>query len=381
LADLLALKWRPSLFGEVIGQDDAVALLRKTVLLQRYFPCYLVSGPYGSGKTTLARIFSKAILCDGSLDGEPCGSCESCRQFDRIQNPNYEELDSASHGSVEDIRRLRESAFYRPFGGKRRRVVYLDEAGSISHAGNNAFLKLLEEGSETVVFVMTTTEPDRILETVKSRAFEIDLRRLTPSDIYSRLVHVATAENIQNEDKALRLIATYSQGHMRDALMLLDQMTISGSVSVETARSMLKVDSKLEYLKLLHALASDFNKVLEVLDQLETRRVPLDIWKGLLEATVDCYLVQKNVEPELDPAEVGWVKRVLEQGATFLTSTMSLLSQLQTPHSQVELRFNICQIAEKVGRKASTGQTSSAQDLRGLARKSPVVVGASRATD
>jgi DNA polymerase-3 subunit gamma/tau len=380
MADLLALKWRPSLFEEVIGQDAAVSLLKISVVLQRYFPCYLVSGPYGSGKTTLARIFSKAILCDSPRDGEPCSSCESCRQFDRIQDPNYEELDSASHGSVEDIRRLREGAFYRPFGGKRRRVVYLDEAGSISHAGNNAFLKLLEEGAETVVFVMTTTEPDRILDTVKSRAFEIDLRRLTPSDIYGRLLHVAGVERIQYEEKALRLIATYSQGHMRDALMLMDQMRLTGAISVDTARSMLKVDSKLEYLKLLHALASDFNKVLEIMDQLETRRVPLEIWKGLLEASVDCYLVQKSVEPELDPAEVGWVRKVLEQGQTFLTSTMSLLSQLPTPHSQVELRFNICQLAEKVGRKASTANATSANNLRDLARKTPLTA-VSRVTE
>lgn len=369
MADLLALKWRPSLFQEVIGQDDAVQLLRKSVSLTRYFPCYLISGPYGSGKTTLARIFSKAILCDGNSDGEPCGSCESCKQFDRIQNPNYEELDSASHGSVEDIRRLREGSFYRPFGGKRRRVVYLDEAGSISHAGNNAFLKLLEEGSETVVFVMTTTEPDKILDTVKSRAFEIELRRITPSEIYNRLLQVSSVESIQFEEKALRLIATYSQGHMRDALMLLDQMRIVGNVTVDVARSMLKVDSKLEYLKLLFSLATDFNKALEVLDLLETRRVPLEIWRGVLEASVDCYLVLKNVEPELDPAEVGWVKKVLDQGATFLTSTMTLLNQLQTPHSQVELRFNICQIAEKVGPKGKSATATSAASLRDLARK------------
>lgn len=366
---LLALKWRPSTFAQVIGQDDAVSLLRKSVSLQRFFPCYLISGPYGAGKTTLARIFSKAILCDNPRDGEPCEICESCSQFDGIKNPNYSELDSASHGSVDDIRRLREDSFYRPFGGKRRRVVYLDEAGSISHAGNNAFLKLLEEGAETVVFVMTTTEPDKILDTVKSRAFEIELRRITPNDIYERLQHISTVEGIRAEEKALRLIATYSQGHMRDALMLLDQMRIKGEITVDVTRSMLKIDSKLEYLKLLYAIATDFNQVVEILNLLETRRVPADIWKGLLEASVDCYLLSKNVEPELDPAEVGWVRKVLEKGPVFLTSTMTLFNQLPMPNSQVELRFNICQVAEKVGQKGQSAPSSSASDLRALAKR------------
>jgi DNA polymerase III subunit gamma/tau len=371
LAELLALKWRPSVFSEVVGQDEAVSLLQKSVKLERYFPCYLVSGPYGSGKTTLARIFSKAILCDSSRDGEPCGDCSSCTQFDRAQNPNYSELDSASHGSVEDIRRLRDDALYRPIGGKKRRVVYLDEAGSISHAGNNAFLKLLEEGAETVVFVMTTTEPDRILDTVKSRSFEIELRKLPTIIIHARLQHVAKVEGISSQDKALRLIATYSQGHMRDALMLLDQMRVAGEITEERARAMLKVDSKLEYLKLYHAIASDFTKMLAILDLLETRRVPVEIWRGLLEAASDCYLVYRSVEPELDPVEVGWVKQVLEQGATFLTTSMAMMNQQSVPHNQVELRFNLFQLAEKTGRKAPTTGASSASDLRNLAKRSP----------
>jgi DNA polymerase III gamma/tau subunit len=250
-------------------------------------------------------------------------------------------------------------------------VVYLDEAGSISHAGNNAFLKLLEEGAETVVFVMTTTDPDRILDTVKSRSFEIDLRRLTPSDIHGQLLKVATTESIPFEDRALRLIATYSQGHMRDALMLLDQMRLNLMVDEQTARSMLKVDSKLEYLKLLHAIATSFDQAIEVLDALETRRVPLEIWRGILEASVDCYLVLRNVEPELDPAEVGWVKKILEPGPTFLVSAMNLLKELSTPHSQVELRFNICQLAEKVGKKGTGSMVTSASNLRDLARRPP----------
>jgi DNA polymerase-3 subunit gamma/tau len=377
MATLLALKWRPVRFSEVMGQESAVTLLRKSIQLQRFFPCYLIAGPFGAGKTTLARIFSKAILCDQHVAGEPCDTCESCIQFDRLSNPNYEELDSASHGSVDDIRRLRDSSLYKPIGGKKRKVVYLYEAGSISNAGNNAFLKLLEEGAETVVFVMTTTEPDRILDTVKSRAFEIELRRITPHDTYTRIVQVAREEGIEYEDKALHLISSYSQGHLRDALMLLDQIRITGPITLDMTRSMLKVDSKIEYLKLLYALGTDFNQTLEILELLESRRVPSDIWKGLLESSVDCFLLQKNVEPELDPVEIGWVKKVLELGPTFLTSTMALFNQLQAPHHQVELRFNLCQIAEKVGKKGTATQATSAQNLRDLARKQPV----SRAMD
>lgn len=367
--NLLALKWRPAHFSDVVGQTDAVSLLKRSVALKRFFPCYLISGPYGAGKTTLARIFSKAILCDRPVDGEPCDACDSCIQFDRVANPNYSELDSASNGSVEDIRRLRSDSLFAPFGGKRWRVVYLDEAGSISQAGNNAFLKLLEEGSDTVIFVMTTTDPDRILDTVKSRAFEIELSRLTPNEIYSRLQTVAASEGISYEEKALRLIATYSQGHMRDALMLLDQMQIVGTITTEVARSMLKVDSKIEYLKLLHALGTDFSKAIEILEFLETRRVSSEIWRGLQEASVDCYLRQKQIETELDPAEVGWVQEILKIGPVFLASTMTLLGQLSSPHNSVELKFNICQMGTVV--KKSPTQGSGISDLRSLGKRAP----------
>lgn len=369
---LLALRWRPAKFSEIIGQPVPVKLLSKSVELRRLFPCYLISGPFGSGKTTLARIFSKGILCDLPIVGEPCEICDSCVQFSAGTNPNYSELDSASHGSVDDVRRLRDESLFKPFGGKRKRVVYLDEAGSITRAGNNAFLKLLEEGAESVIFVMTTTDPDNILDTVKSRCFEIELSKLTTLEIYQRLVHVASIERIGFDVKALRLIASYSQGHMRDALMLLDQMRIMGTVTEESAREMLKVDTRVEMFKLYHAVATDFSLLLKILEGVESRLTAFEIWRGLLESVVDCYLIYRQVQTDLDPVEAEWARKITEQGPTFLTTFMQLIQQLTPPRNSAELRFNLCQLVEKCGKRSPT-TSANVNSLRDLARRSPVV--------
>lgn len=371
--ELLALKYRPAKFSELIGQQRAVKLLQRSVQLKRYFPCYLISGPFGAGKTSIARIFSQAVLCERPEDGEPCSACSSCREFEAATNPNYSELDSASHGSVEDIRRLRDEANYKPFGGRDRRVVYLDEAGSITRAGNNAFLKLLEEGSDSVIFVMTTTDPDNILDTVKSRAFEIELNKISPNDIFSRLEHVIKLESIEADEKALRLIASYSQGHMRDALMLLDQMRLSGPITEQVAREQLKVDTKVEFLRLLYALGSGkVSEMVELLSVLETRLTPIEIWKGVQEAVADCYMLYRSVTVDLDAVEIGWAKRVIDLGSAFITTALQTISQLQQPHSQIEERLNLIQLAERCGQKTTASPGASrASNLYDLARKHP----------
>jgi DNA polymerase III gamma/tau subunit len=154
--------------------------------------------------------------------------------------------------------------------------------------------------------------------------------------------------------------------------MLLDQMRILGPITEETTRQMLKVDTKVEFLKLLHSLASDFPMMLTQLDSIESRLMPLEIWKGLLEAMLDCYLVYRSVPTELDQVEQEWAKHVIAVGATFLTSSMQLTQQLPTPHSMVDVRFNLYQLAERTGRKNPVAQATSVRNIQDLARRSAV---------
>lgn len=215
-------KWRPRVFGDVKGQDHIVTTLQNQIRSERIGHAYLFCGTRGTGKTSVAKIFARAVNCEHPVDGSPCGECPSCRQIQAGTSLNVVEIDAASNNGVENIREIRDQVQYPPTEGKYR-VYIIDEVHMLSTGAFNALLKTLEEPPSYVIFILATTEVHKIPITVLSRCQRYDFRRITVDTIADRLKELTDAEGMAVEDRALRYVAKAGDGSMRDALSLLDQ--------------------------------------------------------------------------------------------------------------------------------------------------------------
>lgn len=254
-----ARKYRPSTFKSVVGQHALVNTLKNAVKSGRLAHSYLFCGQRGVGKTTMARIFAKAINCEHLTDdGEPCNECESCRAFNEQRSLNIIELDAASNNSVDDIRQLTDQVLVPPVTG-RYRVFIVDEVHMLSAAAFNAFLKTLEEPPKYVIFILATTERQKILPTILSRCQKYDFQRITPSDIAEQLKYVADHEGYTTEPEALNVIAQKADGAMRDALSIFDQVAAAsmGNITYRAAIDNLNVLDYDYYFRLVDAFADN----------------------------------------------------------------------------------------------------------------------------
>lgn len=250
-----ARKYRPSTFASVVGQKALTATLKNAIATDRLAHAYLFCGGRGVGKTSCARIFAKTINCTKpTADGDPCNECESCRAFNENRSLNIIELDAASNNSVDDIRGLVDQVQVPPTEG-RYRVFIIDEVHMLSTAAFNAFLKTLEEPPSYVVFILATTEKQKIIPTILSRCQIYDFNRITVNDMVEHLLYVASQEGITAERAALSLIARKADGAMRDALSIFDQVAASsrGNITYATAINNLNVLDSTYYTKLVEA--------------------------------------------------------------------------------------------------------------------------------
>lgn len=215
-------KWRPSTFEDVKGQDHIVQTLKNQITSQRIGHAYLFCGTRGTGKTSIAKIFARAVNCENPVDGSPCNECPTCNGINSGASLNVVEIDAASNNGVENIRDIREQVQYPPTEGKYR-VYIIDEVHMLSTGAFNALLKTLEEPPSYVIFILATTEVHKIPITVLSRCQRYDFKRITLATLTARLDELTKAEQIQVEEKALAYIARAADGSMRDALSLLDQ--------------------------------------------------------------------------------------------------------------------------------------------------------------
>ena len=215
-------KWRPKAFDDVVGQAHVVKTLKNEVMSKRISHAYLFTGSKGTGKTSCAKILAKAINCMNSSDGNPCGKCEVCKSIEQNNMLDITEIDAASNNGVENIRSMREEAVFSPVNCKYR-VYIVDEVHMLSVGAFNAFLKILEEPPEHVVFILATTEVHKIPATIISRCQRFDFYKIGTEDICKRLEYICEKENIKIESSAIKLIANSSDGAMRDALSILDQ--------------------------------------------------------------------------------------------------------------------------------------------------------------
>src|SRR6201994_2914110 len=219
---VIARKWRPQTFADLVGQTHVTETLANAIKNNRVAHAYIFSGARGVGKTTAARILAKALNCVNGPTATPCGECDACKEIATGSSLDVIEIDAASNRGIDQIRELREMVRYAP-AGSRNKVVILDEAHMLTSEASNALLKTLEEPPDRVTFVMATTQPEDLVDTIRSRSQHFHFRALTFAEITARLEEIARQEGLKVDAGALAVIARMAEGSMRDALSLLEQ--------------------------------------------------------------------------------------------------------------------------------------------------------------
>jgi DNA polymerase-3 subunit gamma/tau len=272
---VLARKYRPKTFTEMVGQEHVVQALTNALTTQRLHHAYLFTGTRGVGKTTVSRVLAKSLNCQGAdgtggITAEPCGVCQACSDIDAGRFVDYTELDAASNRGVDEVQSLLEQAVYKPVQG-RFKVFMIDEVHMLTNTAFNAMLKTLEEPPEYLKFVLATTDPQKVPVTVLSRCLQFNLRPMAPETVLEHLGHVLAKENIAAEPQALRLLARAARGSMRDALSLTDQAIAYGGGQLQEAavRQMLGSADRSHVFRLIEALAlGDGKSVVETSEAL-----------------------------------------------------------------------------------------------------------------
>jgi DNA polymerase-3 subunit gamma/tau len=314
---VLARKWRPQSFKDMVGQEAILRMIGNALDQQRLHHAYLFTGTRGVGKTTIARILAKCLNCESGVTSTPCDTCPTCKAVDAGQFLDLYEVDAASRTKVEDTRELLDNVLYPPTQG-RYKVYLIDEVHMLSNHSFNALLKTLEEPPEHVKFLLATTDPKRLPATILSRCLQFHLKRILPEQISGHLQHICQTENIAHETNALERLANAADGSMRDALSLLDQAIAygHGSVNFADVKNMLGNMAQDDVLPLMTALAAqdgnqlftaiaalaerapDFQQVLEEMISLLHRIAIAQILPDRMQQNKDVADLAKSFSPE-----------------------------------------------------------------------------------
>ncbi|WP_456426539.1 DNA polymerase III subunit gamma/tau [Desulfurobacterium sp.] len=290
-------KYRPSRFSDVVGQEHVTETIKNAIKTGKIAHAYIFAGPRGVGKTTTARIIAKALNCENPRDGEPCNACSICNAINKGAFPDVIEIDAASNRGIDQIRELRETVFYSPTRGKYK-VYIIDEFHMLTKEAFNALLKTLEEPPEHVVFILATTELDKIPATILSRCQRFLFKKVPENRIIETLADICGKESVNFETEALKLTAVASEGCLRDAESLLDQLIAlsSGNITAEVASRFLGVLGSNILKNLLEkGFTGDRKGLKELLDQLEsTGYNPSTITRQLLSFIEEEFLKQES---------------------------------------------------------------------------------------
>ena len=335
----LYLRWRPSSFDTLVGQVPVKQALMNALSSGRIAHAYLFTGPRGTGKTTTARIFAKALNCLNGPTDHPCGECLNCRQITDGSAMDVQELDAASNRGVDDIKNLNKNADFAPVNC-RYKVYIIDEAHMLTTEACNALLKTLEEPPEHVVFILATTEPQKILPTIHSRCQRFDFHPITQEEIVAHLQKVAEGSDIEADKEALELIAAASEGGMRDALSLLEQCGVMAeTVTAETVRSVRGIIGREILRELVRAVGQrEVASALTIFDKLllqgkDISQILIEL-SGYMRA-----LLLYRATPEYQPIYVTDTGEELGKLASYYTGERILAAQEIIHQAMNELRF------------------------------------------
>jgi DNA polymerase-3 subunit gamma/tau len=328
---VLARKWRPRRFDQLVGQEHVVRALSNALNQGRLHHAYLFTGTRGVGKTTLARILAKCLNCEAGTSAEPCGQCNACREIDGGNFIDLIEIDAASNTGVDNMREILENAQYAPTAG-RYKVFIIDEVHMLSKNAFNAMLKTLEEPPAHVVFILATTDPQKVPVTVLSRCLQFNLKQMPPVQVAGHLKKVLEAEQVAWEPGALNLLARAAAGSMRDALSLTDQAIAygSGQIREEETRAMLGVIDQAYLLPVLEALAEqDGPRLIREADELAGRGFSLDSALQDLAALLHQIALAQSV-PEAVGEDAPERERLFELARRLDPETVQLHYQIAT---------------------------------------------------
>ena len=326
---VLARKWRPKTFGQLVGQDHVVKALSNALTQQRLHHAYLFTGTRGIGKTTIARILAKALNCETGITATPCGTCGTCTAIDQGRFVDLLEVDAATNTKVEEMRELLDQAQYMPVSG-RFKVYIIDEVHMLSRSAFNSMLKTLEEPPAHVKFILATTDPQKVPVTVLSRCLQFNLKQMPIDAIAAHLAQVLQQENIEFETTALDVLARAARGSMRDSLSLLDQAIAYGAGKVERAQvsAMLGAVDHDYLFNILDALAKhDGPAMLAEADRMQERALSFE--EGLQELGVILHQIAlgQTVPDALTESTPGFTR-------------IAALAELFTP-DEVQLHYQI----------------------------------------
>ena len=330
-------QWRPLDFDEVIGQTHITTPLKNQIQSETYGHAYIFSGTRGTGKTSTAKIFARAVNCLNNKDGNPCNTCENCKSILDEQFIDVVEMDAASNNSVDDIRELREHVKFAPSKG-RYKVYIIDEVHMLSQGAFNALLKTLEEPPEYVIFLLATTEPQKIPATILSRCQRFDFKRISYDQILTRLMYICDKISVKYDVEALKLIIQKSDGAVRDSLSALDQcLSVSnGDLSIESVLDVLGVVEKTQVVQLISYLSSSnvSSVLLAVDDILKQGKDLTQFLSGLIEAYRDLLIIKmvKTNHDALINASKEYIQSLIELAEQVspgqITRSLELLIEL-----------------------------------------------------
>lgn len=352
-------KYRPYVFADVVGQEHVVRTLRNQIESNRIAHAYLFCGSRGTGKTSIAKIFARAVNCENPIDGSACGECETCKKIQSSADMNIIEIDAASHNGVDSIREINDEVVYAPATGKYK-VYIIDEVHMLSTGAFNALLKTLEEPPAHVIFILATTDPQKIPVTIISRCQRYDFKRIPASEIEETLAKYMAAENVDIDEDALRYIARLADGGMRDALSILEQCVsfyYGEHISFEKVEYIVGASDNTVLFDMLDALNNhDTNKALKIC--YEVNNSGRNLMQFVTDLITQCrnLLVAKTTTEQiaLDYSQ-EYIERLVQQAESieanelirYITNLANLENELKTSISpKVLLEITIVKMCE-----------------------------------